>query len=442
MNDFARFSKRAVDYIFDRPVRNEDSSPIWCLGRSYESEYEAQRPITASGTSPSSQSDASHADSAIVTQSSTLPALTKAEEHGDVNDEELVKSFDQVQLSKAMDEEDLGWPSEFLEDVESKIWLTYRNNFPPIPKSSEAAATSAMSFTTKLRNFANKDGFTSDTGWGCMIRSGQSLLANAILIHRLGRDWRRGDKEREYKDILSLFADTPESPLSIHKFVEHGAQACGTYPGEWFGPNATARCIRALTEKYHEAGLQVYSRPNDSDVYVDSLMQTAAQKDADDKFQPTLIVLGIRLGIEKVTPAYHAALKAALELSQSVGIAGGRPSSSHYFIGHQGDNFFYLDPHTTRPMLSPQPLAEDINSCHTRRVRRLGIAEMDPSMLLGFLIRSKDEFEQWRKSISEIPGKAIIHIHETEPKYSTGTERAGAVDEVETLDESLDEDGL
>lgn len=244
MNEFARFSKRAVDYIFDRPVRNEDSSPIWCLGRSYESGYEASRPPTASGTSPSSQSDASHADSAIVTQSSTLPASTKAEEQGEANDEELVKSFDQVQLSKSMDEEDLGWPSEFLEDVESRIWLTYRNNFPPIPKSSEAAATSAMSFTTKLRNFANKDGFTSDTGWGCMIRSGQSLLANAILVQRLGRNWRRGDHERQYKDILSLFADTPESPLSIHKFVEHGAQACGTYPGEWFGPNATARCIR------------------------------------------------------------------------------------------------------------------------------------------------------------------------------------------------------
>jgi cysteine protease ATG4 len=30
-------------------------------------------------------------------------------------------------------------------------------------------------------------GFSSDTGWGCMIRSGQSLLANAILITRLGR---------------------------------------------------------------------------------------------------------------------------------------------------------------------------------------------------------------------------------------------------------------
>lgn len=175
-------------------------------------------------------------------------------------------------------------------------------------------------------------------------------------------------------------------------------------------------------------------------MYADALLETATQKDADDKFQPTLIVLGIRLGIDKVTPAYHVALKAALELPQSVGIAGGRPSSSHYFIGHQGDAFFYLDPHYTRPMLSPQPSGEDVETCHTRRIRKLPLSEMDPSMLLGFLIHSKEEFEQWRKAVSEMPGKAIIHVHDTEPKYATGNERAGAIDEVETMDETLDED--
>jgi cysteine protease ATG4 len=198
--------------------------------------------------------------------------------------------------------------------------------------------------------------------------------------------------------------------------------------------------LSALTDKYSDAGLRVYARPNDSDVYIDSLVATATQLDADDKFQPTLIVLGIRLGIEKVTQAYHSALKAALELPQSVGIAGGRPSSSHYFVGHQGDSFFYLDPHTTRPMLSPQPSREDIETCHTRRVRKLPLAEMDPSMLLGFLVRSRDDFDEWRKAIAELPGKAIIHIHDAEPKYATGNERAGAIDEVETLDEDDDDD--
>lgn len=32
-----------------------------------------------------------------------------------------------------------------------------------------------------------------------------------------------------------------------------------------------------------------------------------------------------------------------------MGISGGRPSSSYYFVGVQADNLFYLDPHYSRP---------------------------------------------------------------------------------------------
>ena len=39
-------------------------------------------------------------------------------------------------------------------------------------------------------------------------------------------------------------------------------------------------------------------------------------------FTPTLILLGIRLGIDRVTPVYWEALKASLRLPQSIGIAG------------------------------------------------------------------------------------------------------------------------
>lgn len=193
----------------------------------------------------------------------------------------------------------------------------------------------------------------------------------------------------------------------------------------------TNNSCRALASKTPTSELRVYVRPNDSDIYADSLV-TAATSDSSEAFHPTLILLGVRLGIDRITPVYHAALAATLELPQCVGIAGGRPASSHYFIGHQGgQSFFYLDPHSTRSALPLDPTPEDIASCHTRRVRRLGIAELDPSMLLGFLVRSQEEFEEWRKAVAAIPGKAIIHIHDTESKYATGPERPGAVDEVE-----------
>ena len=194
---------------------------------------------------------------------------------------------------------------------------------------------------------------------------------------------------------------------------------------------------RALTDKHAPAGLRVYARPDDSDIYIPTLLATATQNDANAPFQPTLIVLGVRLGIDRITPVYHAALKAALEQPQSVGIAGGRPSASHYFIGHQSDDFFYLDPHSTRPMLSAQPTAEEMETVHTRRVRRLKISEMDPSMLIGFLIHSREELGEWRAAVEGGVGKSFIHFHDVETAFSRGggAERPEAVDEVETWDE-------
>jgi cysteine protease ATG4 len=235
-NDFSRFSKKVVQYFWDPLPRNEDEAQIWCLGRSYDSRYHDARQPKALGTSPSADSDTSNADSAVVTNLQSKPEDAAALTEG-------ATGKGQADLSRS-EEEALGWPPEFLDDLESRIWLTYRSNFPPIPKSSDPAATTAMSFSTKLRNLGNQTSFTSDTGWGCMIRSGQSMLANTLLMLQLSRDWRKGQQEQELKALLALFADAPEAPFSIHKFVEHGAQACGKHPGEWFGPSATARCIQ------------------------------------------------------------------------------------------------------------------------------------------------------------------------------------------------------
>jgi len=77
-----------------------------------------------------------------------------------------------------------------------------------------------------------------------------------------------------------------------------------------------------------------------------------------------LVLIGLRLGLDGVNPIYYDSIKVSLSafvfqskltdqalftFPQSVGIAGGRPSSSYYFIGTQGDSLFYLDPHFTRP---------------------------------------------------------------------------------------------
>lgn len=53
----------------------------------------------------------------------------------------------------------------FIDHFITITWLTYRKNFPPIEGTR----------------------ITTDCGWGCMVRSGQMLLATALNYHLLGR---------------------------------------------------------------------------------------------------------------------------------------------------------------------------------------------------------------------------------------------------------------
>ncbi|KAG8630197.1 hypothetical protein KVT40_001816 [Elsinoe batatas] len=434
-NDITRYGKRFVQYFWDPLPANESTEPIWCLGERYDS-HPVQPPQAdqRSQSPPSTSSASSSLPSTVDTSSSTK------EKDPETSSIDIIERTESAERDEALSK---GWPGPFLDDVYTRIWLTYRNNFQSIAKSSDPAATSTMSFSTRLKQLGNIGGFTSDTGWGCMIRSGQSLLANTLAMLELGRDWRRGEQIEKETALVALFADDPSAPFSIHRFVEHGAAACGKHPGEWFGPSATARCIQALVNAHHPSSLRVYVRPDDSDVYEDTFLSTAKGKDG--VFKPTLILLGTRLGIDRINPLYHIALAQALTSPQSIGIAGGRPSSSHYFIGVQGDGYFYLDPHFTRPAVNKKPTTEDVASCHTRRLRRIEVGEMDPSMLLGFLIRTEEEWKAWRRSIEDKErvkgkdgkGKGIIHVHDKEPAFGDEQlERESAVDDVVSCDDS------
>jgi cysteine protease ATG4 len=91
--------------------------------------------------------------------------------------------------SVADPESESTWPRAFLDDFESRVWMTYRCEFPPIPRSADGAGGGGLSLMTTVRSHlpASAAGFTSDQGWGCMIRSGQCVLANALQMLQFGR---------------------------------------------------------------------------------------------------------------------------------------------------------------------------------------------------------------------------------------------------------------
>lgn len=83
---------------------------------------------------------------------------------------------------------------------------------------------------------------------------------------------------------------------------------------------------------------------------------------------------------------------------------------------------------------------EEIDSCHSRQPQSIAVKEMDPSMLIGFLIRDEDDWRQWRQALDSSPGKAIIHVADTSPPSSMGRERSSALEEVESMSEDSDDD--
>lgn len=117
----------------------------------------------------------------------------------------------------------------------------------------------------------------------------------------------------------------------------------------------------------------------------------------------------------------------------------GRPSSSYYFVGAQESCLFYLDPHHTRPALAFYPETDkyadhEIASCHTSRLRKMHVREMDPSMLIGFLVRNEEDWLDWRQRVEHFQGKSVIQVAKQEPRnQESANERAGAIDQVELL---------
>lgn len=176
MNEFERVGRTILRSVYDPLPTNNSNEPIWCLGQRYDSKAPASRPAATSpaGTPPFS-SPAPHPERPGIAEEDSW-IRTSADESGGKEAPNGGEDPDQYG----------GWPHAFLDDFESRAWLTYRSGFTPIQKSQDRKATAAMSFRVRMQNLA-QSAFTSDSGFGCMIRSGQCILANTLLDLRLGR---------------------------------------------------------------------------------------------------------------------------------------------------------------------------------------------------------------------------------------------------------------
>lgn len=186
------------------------------------------------------------------------------------------------------------------------------------------------------------------------------------------------------RKIIKDFLDCPESPLSLHKLVEISSKQ-GKQAGDWFGPASTSFIMKNACESASMGPTYQNTFCQNIAIYVatDCVVCTleleslcgqggfvqhsppysptpTGKLSVDNNFSPTrkfivdesrpwtkslLLIIPLRLGTESANILYVEHLKSLLSLKSCVGIIGGKPKRSVYFIGWHDDSLIYMDPH-------------------------------------------------------------------------------------------------
>ncbi|XP_075273862.1 cysteine protease ATG4B isoform X2 [Opisthocomus hoazin] len=256
---------------------------------------------------------------------------------------------------------------EILLDVTSRLWFTYRKNFPAIGGT----------------------GPTSDTGWGCMLRCGQMIFAQALVCRHLGRDWRwiKGKRQMDnYFNVLNAFIDKKDSYYSIHQIAQMGVGE-GKSIGQWYGPNTVAQVLKKLATFDTWSSLAVH-------IAMDN----------------TVVMEEIR------------------------------------------EELIYLDPHTTQPAVEPNDsgcLPDESFHCQHPPCR-MNIAELDPSIAVGFFCNTEEDFNDWCQQIKKLSllrgALPMFELVERQPSHFSNpdvlnlTPDSSDADRLERFFDSEDED--
>lgn len=251
----------------------------------------------------------------------------------------------------------------------------------------------------------------------------------------LGWRWEPDFPNNTYEDnmhrkILRWFGDVQSrnSPFSIHTLVGL-SKASGKKPGDWYGPGAVAHLLRqsfklAAAENADLENITVYVA-QDCAVYLQDIFDECvinerivrapwqktesetsgtgdkSTKDKNTQWRSLILLVPLRLGTERLNQIYGDCLKAMLSLDYCIGIIGGRPKHSLYFVGYQEDKLINLDPHYCQDTVNVLDDGFDVTSFHCRSPRKMKLRSMDPSCCIGFYLRTRLEFERFVTNVQQ-----------------------------------------
>ncbi|RMC02288.1 hypothetical protein DUI87_21456 [Hirundo rustica rustica] len=344
---------------------------------------------------------------------------------------------------------------------------TLRFEYEDFPETKEPVWILGRKYSV----FTGGTGPTSDTGWGCMLRCGQMIFAQALVCRHLGRDWRwiKGKRQMDnYFNVLNAFIDKKDSYYSIHQIAQMGVGE-GKSIGQWYGPNTVAQVLKKLAtfdtwsslavhiamdntvvmEEIRKYGMKAeYGRlcqsnvpcagaaacpALESDVLYNGCPEDVGLRERLALWKPLVLLIPLRLGLTEINEAYIETLKHCFMMPQSLGVIGGKPNSAHYFIGYVGEELIYLDPHTTQPAVEPSDsgcLPDESFHCQHPPCR-MSIAELDPSIAVLSLVRGAlPMFELVERQPSHFSNPDVLNL----------TPDSSDADRLERFFDSEDED--
>jgi hypothetical protein len=217
--------------------------------------------------------------------------------------------------------------------------------------------------------FPSIGGFTDDVGWGCTVRSFQMLLGNTIQ-RTIGRSH------------LDCITDEFACTFSFQNIVQKGTDRYGKTVGDWFAPSEVANCFHDIWSENEKEQFGFRFCMYGKDVLNDNSF-------------PCLLVVPITLGVEKVNPLYHKTIVDFLRHPNSMGMVGGKRSSSYYLIGTtQSGKILYLDPHILRHH-------NDTNKT-PNTIYAIDVDSLNPSVAFAFLVHDVTALKNIEKEFNLI----------------------------------------
>ncbi|XP_047427583.1 cysteine protease atg4da [Mugil cephalus] len=331
------------------------------------------------------------------------------------------KSSSLIMFGKSYELKNEGDRESFRRSFASLLWLTYRRGFPQLGGCS----------------------LTTDSGWGCVLRTSQMLLARGLMLHLMPPDWTWSASHRAVKDdmdllpsavseesewnphesankrgrklslgsrlerpfeathtrMVSWFADHPSAPFGIHKLVDLG-RSSGKKAGDWYGPSTAAHILRkAVASSADVPDLVVYVA-QDCTIYLQDVKKLCEQPPPC-PWKSVIILVPVRLGGQDLNPAYITCIKSLLKLPCCIGIIGGKPKHSLFFVGFQDEHLLYLDPHYCQPTVDVTKKNFPLESFHCKYPRKVAFSRMDPSCTIGFYAKRQKDFESLCMDVNE-----------------------------------------